>query len=87
SYKNNWRIIMKKKKFMLYFTIVFILMTVIGFALLTGSEADNQLNINGIPQRMEVMQGVTSNNDSPLVKLPVKWNKSLIIYSDALNSS
>ncbi|HOD94039.1 MAG TPA: hypothetical protein PLT91_07830 [Clostridia bacterium] len=78
---------MKKKKFMLYFTIVFILMTVIGFALLTGSEADNQLNINGIPQRMEVMQGVTSNNDSPLVKLPVKWNKSLIIYSDALNSS
>ena len=60
---------------------------VIGFALLTGSEADNQLNINGIPQRMEVMQGVTSNNDSPLVKLPVKWNKSLIIYSDALNSS
>ncbi|MBP7344753.1 MAG: hypothetical protein KA982_08510 [Clostridia bacterium] len=78
---------MKKKKFMLYFTIVFILMTVIGFALLTGSEADNQININGIPQRMEVMQGVTSNNDSPLVKLPVKWNKSLIIYSDALNSS
>ena len=78
---------MKKKKFMLYFTIVFILMTVIGFALLTGSEADNQLNINGIPQRIEVMQGVTSNNDSPLVKLPVKWNKSLIIYSDALNSS
>lgn len=78
---------MKKKKFMLYFTIVFILMTVIGFALLTGSEADNQLNINGIPQRMEVMQGVTSNNDSPLVKLPVNWNKSLIIYSDALNSS
>ncbi|NLV34801.1 MAG: hypothetical protein GXY21_09750 [Clostridiaceae bacterium] len=78
---------MKKKKFMLYFTIVFILMTVIGFALLTGSEADNQININGIPQRMEVMQGVTSNNDSPLVKLPVKWNKSLIIYSAALNSS
>jgi len=78
---------MKKKKFMLYFTIVFILMTVIGFTLLTGSEADNQININGIPQRMEVMQGVTSNNDSPLVKLPVKWNKSLIIYSDALNSS
>ncbi len=78
---------MKKKKFMLYFTIVFILMTVIGFALLTGSEADNQININGIPQRMEVMQGVTSNNDSPLVKLPVKWNKSLIIYSDAMNAS
>ncbi len=78
---------MKKKKFMLYFTIVFILMTVIGFALLTGSEADNQININGIPQRMEVMQGVTSNNDSPLVKLPVKWNKSLIIYSDAINAS
>ncbi|OQB53529.1 MAG: hypothetical protein BWX97_00511 [Firmicutes bacterium ADurb.Bin146] len=78
---------MKKKKFMLYFTIVFILMTVIGFTLLTGSEADNQININGIPQRMEVMQGVTSNNDSPLVKLPVNWNKSLIIYSDALNSS
>jgi hypothetical protein len=78
---------MKKKKFMLYFTIVFILMTVIGFALLTGSEADNQININGIPQRMEVMQGVTSNNDSPLVKLPVNWNKSLIIYSDAMNAS
>ncbi len=78
---------MKKKKFMLYFTIVFILMTVIGFVLLTGSEADNQININGIPQRMEVMQGVTSNNDSPLVKLPVKWNKSLIIYSDAINAS
>lgn len=78
---------MKKKKFMLYFTIVFILMTVIGFALLTGSEADNQININGISQRMEVMQGVTSNNDSPLVKLPVNWNKSLIIYSDAMNAS
>ena len=78
---------MKKKKFMLYFTIVFILMTVIGFALLTGSEADNQININGIPQRMEVMQGVTSNNDSPLVMMPAYWNKSLIIYSAALNSS
>jgi len=60
---------MKKKKFMLYFSIVFILMTVIGFTLLTGSEADNQISINGIPQGMEVMQGVTGNSDSPLVKM------------------
>ncbi len=44
-------------------------MTVVGFALLTGSEADKQISINGIPQEMEVMQGVTGNSDSPLVKM------------------
>ena len=78
---------MKKRKIIVCFTILFILMTVVGFTLLTGSEADNQISINGIPQRMEVMQGVTSNNDSPLVMMPAYWNKSLIIYSDAMNAS
>jgi hypothetical protein len=60
---------MKKRKFIVFFTILFILMTVVGFTLLTGSEADNQISINGIPQRMDVMQGVTGNSDSPLVKM------------------
>jgi hypothetical protein len=58
-----------RKKFTVLFTILFILVTVVGFTLLTGSEADKQISINGIPQEMEVMQGVTGNSDSPLVKM------------------
>lgn len=60
---------MKKKKLMLYFTIVFILMTVIGFTLLTGSEADNQISINGIPNHVEAVPGVYAYSDGLMVKM------------------
>jgi hypothetical protein len=59
----------KKRKFMVLFTIVFIMLTAIGFSILAGSEKDNQVSINGILLDVEGMQGVTGNNDSPLVKM------------------
>lgn len=60
---------MKKRKFMVLFTIVFIMLTAIGFSILAGSEKDNQVSINGILLDVEGMQGVTGNDDSPLVKM------------------
>jgi transposase len=65
----NVRFDMKKKKFIVCFTAVLILITVFSVTLLTGSEAENHISINGIPQEIEMMQGVTGNNDSPLVKM------------------
>ena len=64
----NVRFDMKKKKFIVCFTAVLILITVFSVTLLTGSEAENHISINGIPQEIEMMQGVTGSNDSPLVK-------------------
>jgi hypothetical protein len=76
---------MKRKRLILNFSIVFILMTVIGFILLTSSEADNQVSINGIPQEVEVVQGVTGTGDEPLVLLTT--NNELQKLYDSIDST
>jgi len=76
---------MKKRKIIVCFTILFILMTVIGFALLTGSEADKQISINSIPQDIEAMRGVSGTGDEPMVLLTT--NNELQKLFDSIDST
>lgn len=60
---------MKKKRFIVLFTIALVVMAIIGFAFLTGSKEEEQVSINGIPKEVEVIKGVTGTGDDPLLLL------------------
>jgi hypothetical protein len=60
---------MRRKSISIICTVIFAALSILGITLLTSSENESQIKINGIPNDVEGMPGFSSDGDGPLVRM------------------